>query len=386
MKTTLKTYTVAELTKGFRYSESEAKGLFGIDGALTIQPEYQRNYIYADGKKDVAVIHSILAGYPLGLLYFNQTDDGALEVLDGQQRITSIGRFVTDLFAIKISGNEHYFSSLDAEVQRAFLDTELLTYTCIGSESEIKEWFQTINIAGVPLNEQELLNAIYSGPFVTDAKRRFSKSTSAEIMKWEWYIRGSAKRQDFLAAALDWVSDGDVSGYMAAHRADADSTDLQNHFDDVMRWITGTFPGTPYKEMKGLSWGSLYRTYGAVPHKADEVGEKVAALYADFAVKNKKGIFQYVLGGCTDTKLLNVRVFDDAVKATRYAEQTTDAIAKGESNCPLCAVSDTAAKVRIYKAMEMDADHVAAWSKGGATDLDNCQMLCTTHNRAKGNK
>lgn len=386
MKITHMTYTVAEITKGFRYSKSEAKGVNGLDGQLVIQPEYQRNYIYADGKRDVAVIDTLLAGHPLGEIYFNQTGDGQLEVLDGQQRITSIGRFVTDLFAVKIDGHEHYFSSLDAETRQAVLDFELSVYTCAGTEPEVKRWFQTINIVGVPLNEQELLNAIYSGPFVTDAKRRFSNSTSAEIMKWEWYIRGSAKRQDFLAAALDWVSDGNVSSYMAEHRADADSTDLQNHFDDVMRWVTSTFLGTPHKEMKGLPWGRLYRTYGATPYKADEVGVKVAALYADIAVKNKKGIFEYVLGGCTDTKLLNVRVFDDAVKAARYAKQTADAATKGESNCPLCALSDTPDKTRVYKPTEMDADHVAAWSKGGATDLANCQMLCTTHNKAKGNK
>ena len=231
MKTTLQTeITVKDICDGFTYNEYEGKGLFGLSGKLTIQPEYQRNYIYADGKKDVAVIDSILKGYPLGLIYFNKVGD-KLEVLDGQQRITSFGRFVTDKFAIKDShGMEQYFSGLAEDLQKKILDTKLLIYECEGTESEIKEWFKTINIAGVPLNEQELLNAIHSGEFVTKAKETFSNSQNANIQKWSAYISGNVNRQDFLHTALDWVSKGNISDYMSKHRHDTEITELASYF------------------------------------------------------------------------------------------------------------------------------------------------------------
>lgn len=217
MKTRLNTQiTIAKLCEGFQYNELEGKGLFGLNGKLTIQPEYQRNYIYADGKKDVAVIHSILKGYPLGLIYFNQTDDDKFEVLDGQQRITSIGRFVTNKFAVLDENNiPCYFSSLPEDKRQFILNTTLLIYECKGTESEIKEWFKTINIAGVPLNEQELLNAVYSGSFVTLAKAEFSNSQNANVQKWSAFVKGSVIRQDFLACALNWVSKGNISDYMS---------------------------------------------------------------------------------------------------------------------------------------------------------------------------
>ena len=219
MKTTLRTdITVADICDGFVYNQLEGKGLFGLGGKLTIQPEYQRNYIYADGggKKEQAVIHSLLKGYPLGLIYFNKVAEDKFEVLDGQQRITSIGRFVTNKFAIMDNGNPKNFDSLPADQQAKIRDSKLLIYECEGTETEIKQWFETINIAGVPLNSQELLNAIYSGPFVTLAKAEFSNSQNANIQKWSAYIKGSANRQDFLERALDWVSKGDIGGYMSA--------------------------------------------------------------------------------------------------------------------------------------------------------------------------
>ncbi len=190
MQTTLRTeWTVADICKGFTYNEIEGKGLFGLDGQLTIQPEFQRNYIYNDGKRDVAVIHSLLQGYPLGLLYFNRTEDGRYEVLDGQQRITSFGRFIRGKFAIRDSNNNsQYFDGLTRVQQQTILQSPLLIYECYGRESEIKEWFKTINIVGVPLNEQELLNAIYSGPFVTAAKREFSNSANSQAQIWGHYL------------------------------------------------------------------------------------------------------------------------------------------------------------------------------------------------------
>ena len=385
MKTELHTeWTVKDICSGFVYNELEGKGLFGMDGKLTIQPEYQRNYIYADGKKDVAVINSVLKGYPIGLIYFVRTENGQYEVLDGQQRITSLGRFVTSKFAIKQDGMEQYFRGIAKDKQEKILNTKLLIYVCEGSESEIKEWFKTINIVGVPLNHQEILNAIYSGKFVTLAKEEFSNSQNV-LASWESYISGIANRQDYLECALNWVSKGNIEDYMSSHRHDTNINELKTYFNSVIDWVNGVFADV-YSEMRGLEWGRLYETYHKQPYNSKEISAKVATLYADEYVRNKKGIFEYVLGGCQDSKLLEIRIFEERDKKTVYAKQTQKAEAEGVSNCPLCVLGNDNNKNRIWKINEMDADHVTAWSKGGATDISNCQMLCKTHNRAKGNK
>ena len=394
MKTELKTeYTVSDICRGFVYNELEGKGLFGLDGKLTIQPEYQRNYIYADGKKDVAVIESMLKGYPLGLIYFNkiveENGDVRFEVLDGQQRITSIGRFVTGKLAI-IDENERvqYYDGLPEDKRKIIDNYKLLVYECEGTESEIKEWFRTINIAGVPLNNQELLNAVYSGEFVTSAKAEFSNSNNSHVQKWQTYISGDVKRQQILEAALDWVSahNGQSIGeYMSQHRHDKSIDELKLYFNAVIDWANSVFECTE-SEMRGLEWGRLYETYHTKAYNPTDVQKKVLDLYADPYVKDRKGIFEYILGGSVDKKLLNIRVFDEATKKSVYAVQTAKANAEGVSNCPLCAIGGNANKTRIWKIGEMDADHVTAWSKGGATDRANCEMLCKTHNRAKGNK
>jgi 5-methylcytosine-specific restriction endonuclease McrA len=386
MKTTLRTdISIKDICDGFIYNQLEGKGLFGLAGQLTIQPEYQRNYIYADGKKDVAVIESILKGYPLGLIYFNKTDDSKFEVLDGQQRITSIGRFVTNKFAIKVNDMQQNFSGIASDLQEKILETKLLIYECEGAESEIKEWFRTINIAGVPLNQQELLNAVYSGPFVTLGKEEFSNSQNANIQKWSAYISGSANRQDFLERALEWVSKEKVDEYMSRHRFDTNITELKNYFTSVIDWVSTVFTDVE-GEMRGLEWGRLYESYRKQPYDSKEVSEKVKALYADPYIKNRKGVFEYILGGSIDTKLLDVRVFDEATKKSVYAVQTQEAEKGSTSNCTLCQLGHDANKTKIWKLADMDADHVASWSKGGATDSKNCQMLCKTHNRAKGNR
>jgi len=395
MKTRLKTYKVSEIVDGFVYNELEGKGLFGLSGKLTIQPEYQRNYIYADGKKDVAVIASILKSYPLGLIYFNDvsTDNDLskdkYEVLDGQQRITSIGRFTTGKFAIKDeNGLEQNFNSLPIESQNKIMDSELLVYHCKGEEAEIKEWFKTINLAGVPLNDQELLNAIYSGPFVTLAKAEFSNSQNSNVQKWSAYTNGPANRQKFLETALKWVGFSKkqtIDGYMAEHRHDTNINELKTYFNTVIDWVSGVFIDVE-KEMCGLEWGQLYEEYNKTPYNPAEVSKKIQELYGDVYVKNRRGIFEYVLGGSQNTKLLEVRVFDEATKQAVYKRQTAEAKEENTSNCPLCAVGHDSNKTKIWELKEMDADHVAAWSKGGATDIKNCQMLCRTHNQAKGNK
>lgn len=388
MNTRLRTdITVADICDGFVYNQLEGKGLFGLGGKLTIQPEYQRNYIYADGggKKEQAVISSLLKGYPLGLIYFNKVGNDKFEVLDGQQRITSIGRFVTNKFAIMDGGNPKNFDSLPADQQAKIRDSQLLIYECEGTETDIKKWFETINLAGVPLNDQELLNAIYSGPFVTLAKAEFSNSQNANIQKWSAYVKGSANRQDFLERALDWVSKGDINGYMNAHRNDTNINELKTYFNSVIDWVSSVFRDVE-KEMQGLEWGRLYEEYHSKSYDPAAVSGEVKRLYGDPYVKNRRGIFEYILGGLQDKKLLDVRVFDDATKQFVYAEQTAAAKASSISNCPLCAVGHGANRSKIWKVAEMDADHVSAWSKGGLTSVKNCQMLCTTHNRAKGNR
>ena len=401
MKTTLKTgITVKDICEGFVYNELEGKGLFGLSGKLTIQPEYQRNYIYASdgGKKEMAVIESVLKGYPIGLIYFNKVSESNLEVLDGQQRITSLGRFITDKFAIKDeNGMEQYFGGMAKDKKAKILETKLLIYECEGTESEIKEWFKTINIAGVPLSDQELLNAVYSGPFVTLCKEEFSNSQNANIQKWSVYISGSANRQDFLERALDWVSKDwedknydprhtrPTGKYMSSHRYDKNITELKKYFNSVIDWLSSVFPDVE-SEMRGLEWGRLYEEHHKKAYNPSKVSTEVQKLYADPYVKNRKGIFEYILGGSVDTKLLEVRVFDEATKKAVYATQTAKAKKKVESNCPHCAIGHDANKSKIWNFVEMDADHVAAWSKGGKTASKNCQMLCKTHNRAKGNR
>ena len=387
MNTELRTdITVEDICKGFHYNELEGKGLYGLSGKLTIQPEYQRNYIYADGKKDVAVIDSVLKGYPIGLIYFNKVGDDKFEVLDGQQRITSLGRFVEGVLSIiDESGIPQDINSIATDKREKILKTKLLIYICEGTESEIKEWFRTINIAGVPLKPQELLNAVFSGPFVTKAKEEFSNSQNAHIQMWSHFINGTANRQDFLERALDWVSKGNISDYMKQHRREDNITELKTYFNAVLGWVNSVFP-TPYDKMKGLEWGRLYETYHKQPYDPQKVDERVAELLDDPQVENNSGVFEYVLGGEQDTKLLNVRVFDEKIKRQVYKLQTDDAEMKGISNCPYCAIGHEATKTRIWKLSEMDADHVSAWSKGGATTIENCQMLCKTHNRAKGNR
>ena len=293
----------------------------------------------------------------------------------------SLGRF-----AIKDeNGMEQYFSGLASNKQELILNTTLLIYECEGTESEIKEWFKTINIAGVPLNNQELLNAVYSGQFVTLGKAEFSNSQNANIQKWSAYISGSVNRQAFLEQALDWVSKGNIGDYMSKHRRDDNINELKTYFNTVISWVSNVFSDVE-SEMCGLEWGRLYELYHNKPYSPTVVSAKIKSLYADPYVKSRRGIFEYILGGSTDSKLLDVRVYDEATKKSICAKQTAEAEKKGISNCSYCAIGHDANKTKIWKLAEMDADHVSAWSKGGATDINNCEMLCKSHNRAKGNK
>ena len=390
MKTELRTdITVGDICNGFYYNTFEGKGVNGWGGKLVIQPEYQRNYIYANGKDDVAVVDSLLKKYPIGLIYFLKVDDDRYEVLDGQQRITSFGRFVSgQLDILDANGMPRKF---DPALHGWLLNRELTIYICEGEgddpEREIKDWFRTINIAGKQLTEQEFLNATYSGPFVTAAKAVFSNSSNGNMPKWKTFISGDEKRQAVLERALDWVSKGDIEGYLKDHRYDTEITELTKYFDSVIAWIDGVFKSTR-PEMCGLEWGRLYETYHDKPYNPDKVWERIEALFADAVdkkIQNPKNIFEYVLGGENEKRLLKVRMFDQPTARKVYKIQTDAAKAKGVSNCPDCVLAHAANATKIYSFSEMEADHVTAWSKGGDTSEANCQMLCRHHNRVKGN-
>ncbi len=402
MKTELVTnWTVGDVSKGFVFDPSDGKGLFGLSGKLTIQPEYQRHYIYGDGRRDVAVVESLLKGYPLGLLYFVRTEDGRLEVLDGQQRITSFARFVSESnpFSVVLEdGKPYHFSSLPEEKRKKITEAKLTVYVCEGTEGKIKEWFKTINIAGVNLTAQELRNAVYSGPFVSAAKAVFSNANLPVQQKWAAYVKGDPRRQEVLERALEWVSAvriGDAAAraagkekidlYMSQHRKTGDISELQRYFESVIGWADKVFDFTDPK-MRGLEWGRLYETYHTRPYDPAVTSARAKKLLEDDAVTAKGGVFEYVLGGESKPQLLQVRVFDRATAKRVWTRQTKKADEKGVSNCPLCATGHGANRTRRYAFDEMEADHVTAWSRGGATTEANCQMLCKTHNAAKGNR
>ena len=389
MQTFLKTdYTVRQVLEGFEWNEAEGKGLFGLNGKLTIQPEYQRNYIYSENKseKEKAVINSLLNGYPLGLLYFNRLPDGRLEVLDGQQRITSIGRYLKRKFAyVDADKKEWYFDALSEERRNRILDAQLLIYECVGEEDDIKAWFKTINTNGEPLNDQEINNAIFSGPFVTLAKAEFSNSNNSNIQKWSHYMTGNVKRQEYLKVALNWVSKGNISHYMMEHRFDDNINELKTYFNTVIDWVTDMFYSVE-KEMRNINWGQMYERFHSNPYDKKQLNEDVRQLYSDFFVKDKRGIYEYLLDGKKNRSLLEVRLFEEPTKLAKYEEQTKQAKEKGVSNCPDCEKGHESTQTRIWKYNEMEADHVTAWSNKGSTDIKNCQMLCIHHNRLKGNK
>lgn len=389
MEIELTPVTVREVVHG--YKDSAEEGVVGFGGGLNIRPAYQREFVYKDDQRN-EVIRTVMRGYPntefpLNVMYWAKADDAHFELIDGQQRTISLCQYANNEFSIIIDGIPQNFDNLSQEKKNYFLNYKLQVYVCTGTPDEKLEWFSIINLVGEPLTQQELLNANFTGPWLSSAKRYFMKSNSAAYGLANKYIdiEANQSRGKGLETAIKWISDDNVKQYMADHQNNENADDLWKHFRDVIEWAQGVFADY-YREMKGLNWGRLYEQYHEQSYDHNTVSSEIKRLYKDPYIMNKKGIFEYILGGAAETKLLEVRVFDDVTKKTIYSKQTAAAEEKNESNCPYCSIGHDANRSKIWELDEMDADHVTAWSKGGLTSTENCQMLCKTHNRAKGNR
>lgn len=387
MKIELKRIPVRDLVED--YENNDELGVRAYGGRLDVRPPYQREFVYKDKQRD-AVIETLRREFPLNVLYWavidHPDDDGVeFEIIDGQQRTISICQYVEGDFSIPIDGHHLAFHNLQDDQTDQILDYELMVYLCEGTDSEKLDWFRTINIAGEKLTEQELRNAVYHGPWVSAAKKYFSKNGCPAYAIASDYMSGSPIRQDYLETAIEWVNEGDVDGYMRDHQHEINANELWLYFKGVIDWVETTFP-KKRPQMKTVMWGPLHNKYKSVSFDPANLEERVAALMVDLDVKNKRGIYEFLLGGEADAKVINVRVFDEKTKLAAYGQQTAAAESSGTSNCPLCAGGSNNNASRIYELAEMDADHVTAWSKGGASDLANCEMLCVPHNRSKGNR
>lgn len=360
MKIQLMDVTVGEVCQG--YVDNNEEGVVGYGGMLNIRPKYQREFIYGDKQRN-AVIETINKGFPLNVMYWVKNNEGEYEVLDGQQRTLSFCKYVNGDFSL----NEKYFYNLTDTEKQAILNYKLLVYVCEGNDKEKLSWFRIINIAGEPLTEQELRNATYTGSWLESAKKYFSKTNCAAYNLAKDYVNGKPLRQEFLETALRWKSNGNIEDYMAKNQHSYNANELWTYFRNVIEWVKATF--TVYrKEMKGIDWGALYDIYGNNVYDTDTLESKIAELMADDDVTNKKGIYAYVLTG--NEKYLNIRQFTATQKRTCYEKQN--------GICAKCG--------KHFELFEMDADHITPWSKGGKTELANCQMLCVNCNRVKSNK
>jgi hypothetical protein len=360
MKIELKEITVRDLTKG--YKDNEENGVVGYDGKLDIRPPYQREFIYKDKQRE-AVIDTITKDYPLNVMYWAVREDENFEVIDGQQRTISISQFVEGDFAYK----NRYFHNLQKDEQEQILNYKLMVYLCSGTDSEKLEWFRTINIAGEKLTEQELRNAVYSGSWVSDAKRYFSKNGCAAYGIGGDYLNGSAIRQDYFETTISWISNDAIEKYMAEHQHDPNANELWLYFQSVISWTKAVFPKYR-KEMKGVQWGYLYNELKNQKFDSKKLEEQISSLMKDEDVTNKKGTYEYVLTG--RERHLNIRAFTDNQKREAYERQ--------KGICIKCG--------NHFELSEMEADHVTPWHEGGKTSSDNCQMLCKDDNRRKSGK
>lgn len=348
---------VRDIVAGYRDNNEE--GVVGYGGNLNIRPPYQREFVYSN-KQELAVIDTVKRGFPLNVMYWSRNDDGTFEVLDGQQRTLSLCHYVNGDF---MHGGM-YFHNLTKDEQDAILDYKCDIYVCVGGDRERLEWFRTINIAGEKLTEQELLNANYTGEWLANAKRLFSKNGCWAVKLGGDYIKGAPIRQEVLEQVLDWISGGDIQTYMAEHQHDTDANELKSYFSSVIGWVERTFP-VYRKEMKGVDWGRLYNEYGGREYSFTDAD--VSALMEDEDVTKKKGVYEYLLSGRTKEKCLSLRTFSDKDKREVYEAQG--------GVCPVCG------QWHAYE--DMEGDHIVAWSKGGHTTKDNLQMLCKDCNLKK---
>jgi len=362
MKITQKKVSVKDLTEN--YINTNEDGCWGLNKTLNIRPAYQREFVYKDAQRD-AVIRSVRANFPLNTFYWSKNADGTYEVLDGQQRTLSICQYLNKEFSI----NHQFFHNLTSEEQQQILDYQIDVYICEGTEVEKLEWFKVINIAGEKLTDQELRNAIYTGSWLTDAKKKFSKANGPACNLAKDYMKGSPIRQDYLETALDWISDGHIADYMAEHQKDQNASKLWLYFTQVITWVQSVFPKYR-KEMKGLSWGTFYNKYHKNDYDTDVLEKEVVRLMSDDDVTKKSGIYEYLLSDSTLEKVLNIRTFTDGQKRAAYERQ--------KGICPKCG--------KHFEIDEMDGDHITPWVSGGKTTTENLQMLCKSCNRLKSSK
>ncbi|MBP9848461.1 MAG: DUF262 domain-containing protein [Flavobacterium sp.] len=358
MNIELKEITVQELTNG--YKDNNDDGVVGYGGKLDIRPPYQRNFVY-DEKEKIAVIDTLTKNFPLNVMYWAVRDDGNFEVIDGQQRTISICQYVSNDFFYK----DMTFANLPTDKQEQILEYKLMVYFCSGKPSEKLDWFETINIAGKVLTEQELRNAVYSGSWVSDAKRYFSKNSRPKI--GDEYLNGSANRQEYLEKAIDWISEGKIKEYMSKNQFESNANELWLYFQSVINWVKVTFPKYR-KEMKGIEWGVLYNEFKNEKLNAKILEEEITYLMLDEDVSNKKGIYYFVLN--RKERHLSIRAFSEKQKREAFERQKGICVKCGEK----------------FELNEMEADHITPWHEGGKTAADNCQMLCKLDNRIKSGK
>ena len=349
------------------YVDSEEEGVVAYNGKLNVRPAYQREFVYKDKQRD-EVINTVRKGFPLNVMYWVKSNEDNYEVLDGQQRTLSICQYIHGDFSI----NFQYFHNLTEDEKQQILDYSLMIYICEGTDSEKLDWFKIINIAGEKLYDQELRNAIYTGPWLTDAKRHFSKTGCAAYQIGNKYLNGNAIRQDYLQTALAWIAHRDniqIEDYMAMHQHDANCNELWMYFTSVITWVETLFPKRFYRPiMKGQPWGELYNDYRDGKYDAQELEDKVKALVLDDEVGNNKGIYPYLFTYAE--KLLNLRTFSEKEKTAQYEKQN--------GICPICQ--------QHYEYEGMEGDHIVPWHDGGKTEPKNLQMLCKHCNRTKSGK
>jgi len=360
MKIELKEITIREVSNG--YANNDEEGVIGYGGDLNIRPKYQREFIYKDKKRD-AVVQTIRKDFPLNVMYWVKNKDGTYEVLDGQQRTISICEYIAGKFSL----DYQYFHNLEREEQDQILDYKLMIYFCEGDDKEKLDWFKTINIAGEKLSDQELRNAIYTGPWLTDAKRYFSKTNCPAYNIASDYLNGSSIRQNYLETAIDWISGGNIEEYMAENQHKLNANGLWLYFQAVIGWVAAIFPNYR-KEMRGVAFGALYNECKDNEYDAGILNGKIADLMKDEDVTKKSGVYPYVLTG--DEKYLNIRAFNDNQKREAYERQGGICVKCGEH----------------FELEEMEGDHITPWCEGGKTIAENCQMLCKHDNRIKSGK